>query len=189
MRMYLFVVWEINAAYELNPNILSYAISFLMCDICARVCACEVSSHGNVKQKYINLHLAFPYMRFVVLGGHTHIQYCNMKVSNIFHKRQYSLKILRICYIRVIFHQTDAAAAVAAAVAAVDMNSLSSHFRTRFKIFTQIRIIVRCALVIFVVSFRFFLSFQSKTLSDFPSWCGDTSHSRSFNSFHALQLL
>lgn len=84
--MYLFVMWEINAAYELNPNILSYAISFLMCDICARVCACEASSHGNVEQKYINLHLAFPYMRFVVFGGHTHIQYVIWKSQIYFTK-------------------------------------------------------------------------------------------------------
>lgn len=107
------------------------------------------------------------YTEFVVLRDVTH-SVRSIKISNNLRKRQYSLKILRICYIRAIFHQTDA-------VAAADMNSFSPYFLYTFQnIHSDSHYCSVRALVIFVISFPFF-SFQSKSLSDF--------------SFHALQFL
>lgn len=93
-------------------------------------------------------------MEFVVLRGVTHpVRY--IKISNKLRKRQYSLKILRICYMRAIFRQTDAVAAAA------DVDSFSPYFPYTFQnIHANSHYCSVRALVISVISFPFLFSIK-----------------------------
>lgn len=133
-----------------------------MCDICTRAFLHVWFLLTEMLKKHI-YQSSLSIFIYEICGkfvqkAHTHTSstlYRNLKY--ISYKRQYSLKILRICYIQVIFHQTDA-------VAVADVNSFSLYFRTRFKIYS------RRFTLLFDVCWLFLLFFfNSFLLSNFTS--------------------